>query len=137
MSDKEEPILPKQAPDGEAPPGSLLRKRREEMKMSHADAGGHLGLTRTVIRRLEQNDYKAMAGAVYVRGYLNNYAQLLELDPRPILAAFDDILRRERTLRNMEQPQEEPPANFTPWLLGGVLALSLLVIAIVITVVTL
>lgn len=78
-------------------PGRRLRDARQARGLELARVADQLHLKPTLIAALEQDDYQALPGSVFVVGYLRNYARLLGLDPEPLLAAY----RRS-------QPQAEP-----------------------------
>lgn len=79
-------------------PGRRLRDARQARGLELARIADQLHLKPTLIAALEQDDYEALPGPVFIIGYLRNYARLLGLDPEPLLAAY----RRS-------QPQAEPP----------------------------
>jgi cytoskeleton protein RodZ len=79
-------------------PGRRLRDARQARGLELARVADQLHLKPTLIAALEQDDYDALPGSVFIIGYLRNYARMLGLDPEPLLAAY-----RHR------QPQAEPP----------------------------
>ena len=79
-------------------PGRRLRETRQARGMELARVAHQLHLSPTLIAALEQDDYDALPGPVFVTGYLRNYARLLGIDPEPLLAGY-----RQRV------PQPEPP----------------------------
>lgn len=72
-----------------AEPGNQLQRAREERHWSRADIATSLCLNVGVIIALEENDYSRLPFPTFVRGYLRNYARLLELEPEPLLAAYE------------------------------------------------
>ena len=57
--------------------------------MSVSDAAAKLRLFPRQIEALEANAYDRLPGAAFVRGFARNYAKLLQVDEREILAALD------------------------------------------------
>ena len=80
---------------GEASPGGLLRRRREQRALSVAEVAKRLHLDAGIIEALEKDDYARIASPVYVRGYLASYARLVEADSERIIALFDSIAPAE------------------------------------------
>lgn len=68
-------------------PGSQLAQARADMRLTHAEVAAKLHLSSRQIQALEADDYRALPGPTYVRGYLKSYALLLGLTPGPILDA--------------------------------------------------
>lgn len=68
-------------------PGSQLAQARADMRLTHAEVAAKLHLSSRQIQALEEDDYRALPGPTYVRGYLKSYALLLGLTPGPILDA--------------------------------------------------
>ena len=80
---------------GEASPGGLLRRRREQRSLSVAEVAKRLHLDAGIIEALEKDDYARIASPVYARGYLASYARLVEADSERISALFDSIAPAE------------------------------------------
>ncbi|VAW42160.1 hypothetical protein MNBD_GAMMA01-382 [hydrothermal vent metagenome] len=59
-----------------------LRIIRKEKGLSLADVAGRLNLTPDVIRKLEHSEFGTLGAYTYVRGYINHYAELLEVDAK-------------------------------------------------------
>ncbi len=68
--------------------GALLRKAREESGFSVADIARQLKLGARQIEALEENDFDKLPGPTFVRGFIRNYAKLLQIDPSPVLDAY-------------------------------------------------
>lgn len=69
--------------------GERLRRKRETLGMRLEDVAKQLRVDVRHLDALERDDTEAMPSAVFAKGYLRNYARHLELDPDPLLAAFD------------------------------------------------
>lgn len=80
---------------GEASPGGLLRRRREQRALSVAEVAKRLHLDAGIIEALEKDDYARIASPVYARGYLASYARLVEADSERIIALFDNMAPAE------------------------------------------
>ena len=72
-------------------PGQRLAKIREEQGMTVADVAGKLRLAPRQIEALEAGDFARLPGHATVRGFVKNYARLLQIDPEPLLAEYVSI----------------------------------------------
>jgi cytoskeleton protein RodZ len=72
-----------------ASPGAVLVARREALNMSVTDVARHLKLSLAQVEALESGAYERLPGRVFVRGFLINYARLLDIDPQPLLHTID------------------------------------------------
>lgn len=84
-------------------PGSILREERERRGLGIEEVASQLRLSRRQIEALEMDDYAALPGNVFVRGFIRNYARLLQLDPAPLCEAIRDALPEE----SMTVPRDE------------------------------
>ena len=69
--------------------GLFLRQEREKRGLSVEDVASQMRLSRNQIEALESGDYSVLPGPVFVRGFIRNYAKLLQVDARPLLEAVD------------------------------------------------
>lgn len=68
--------------------GKQLEAARESLNLSIEEVSNHLRLSARQIRALESDDFSALPEAMITRGFIRNYARLLELDPEPLLEAY-------------------------------------------------
>lgn len=68
--------------------GRRLRKERLRRKLSVGEVSDHLRLSGMMLGDLESGRLDRMA-MIYRRGYIRSYAQLLGLDPAPMLAEIE------------------------------------------------
>lgn len=69
--------------------GKFLRSKRKEANLSVEDVAKTNHLDAKIIKALEDDDYSNMPHAVYVRGYLRNYAKTLNINPAEISGFHD------------------------------------------------
>ncbi len=88
--------------------GQALALARERLGMSVEDVAIRLHLSARQVRALEADDASALPGAMFVRGFIRNYAKLLGLDAEPLLASYQvstpDSQNRVITLRSANIP---------------------------------
>jgi cytoskeletal protein RodZ len=68
--------------------GALLRETREQKGLSLADAEEVTRIREQYLRALEEEDFSALPGAIFARGFLRNYATYLGLDPQKVVAMY-------------------------------------------------
>lgn len=82
--------------------GETLRAARRQQSISLADAAAATRVRETYLAALEEEEFTALGGDVYVKGFLRSYARYLALDPEPLIDAY----RREH-----ERGDELPPLS--------------------------
>ena len=76
-----------ETPDLEGP-GKRLQSIREAQGLDLSRVASLLHLSDDKLAALESDDYSSLPGAVFVQGYLRNYARLLGVPVEPVLEAF-------------------------------------------------
>jgi cytoskeleton protein RodZ len=76
-------------PERPVSPGARLREARETQGLSLADVARHLKLSQRQVEALERDNFAALPGPVFVRGFMRNYARLVALDPVGLVAAAE------------------------------------------------
>lgn len=71
-------------------PGEQLKHVRESRNISTKTIAGALNLPERFILYLENGEYQLLPGSTFARGYIRNYARVLELDNGEQLVAFFD-----------------------------------------------
>lgn len=66
-------------------PGKLLAQAREEKSLSVADVAHSLRLSVKQIEAIEADNFDKLPGKTFLRGFIRNYAKLLQIDPEPLL----------------------------------------------------
>jgi len=69
--------------------GSLLKAAREKQGASVADIAGQLHLRPCIVEDLEADNFGEIASATYVKGYVKNYARIVQADKKAIQACLD------------------------------------------------
>jgi cytoskeleton protein RodZ len=91
-------------------PGHLLQQARLDLRLAPEDVAQILHLSSKQIIALEKDDYKALSGPTYVRGYLRSYAQLLGLSPEKVVEAYNSLTIAPKPIT---LPQSAPPPQIT------------------------
>ena len=115
--------------------GAKLRAARERAGLSLTDVAGHLKFAPRQIEALEADDFANLPELPFVRGFVRNYAKLLQIDSVPLLDALPsvptktvDVLLEMRS-NNVPLPGVYAARKYNiVWLAGG------LVIALVLAV---
>jgi cytoskeleton protein RodZ len=94
-----EPGIGEQLPLFSGGPGAWLRSKREEKKITLERVADELLIPPGKVKALELDDYDQLPEAVYIQGYLRNYARFLGEPVEPVLSAFQSV---------NPPPEEEP-----------------------------
>jgi len=68
--------------------GRQLREAREAHGLAVEDISNRLRLSTRQVKALEEDDFTVLPEPMITRGFIRNYARLLELDPEPLLEAY-------------------------------------------------
>jgi cytoskeleton protein RodZ len=72
--------------------GQSLRETRLERGLNIEDVARQLRLSVRQVTALEADDYDKLAGGTFVRGFVRNYAKLLQIDAAPLLRQLEQSL---------------------------------------------
>jgi cytoskeleton protein RodZ len=115
-------------------PGALLAGERAAQGLGVGDIARQLKLSARQVEALERDDYGAFAGMVFVRGFLRNYAKLLDVDPAPLVAMTHDSSAEPSPPTSPPIAEEVVAARAAGprrgWLLGALVLIALVVAAI-------
>lgn len=110
-------------------PGAVLSQERGARGLSLERVAAATRIRRRYLEALEEWRLDDLPGAVYARGYLRAYAEHLELDPRPLLAAVGGGPPQRRSSLSLGRLAPRLPAGLaltSPLLAGaGLLLLAL------------
>ncbi|TDJ67285.1 MAG: helix-turn-helix domain-containing protein [Proteobacteria bacterium] len=110
-----------------AGPGKTLCDARKQLGFSPEEVAEILNLSTSQINALENDDFAILPESTYVRGYLRSYAQVLELSPDDILAAYANVNGTQYTARlstlspESEVTLKDRPVRFATFLVVGLL----------------
>lgn len=110
-------------------PGQRLRAEREARGMTEEEVARELNLTISFLKALEADDYERLPEATFIRGYIRNYARLLEMPSDDLASTFDEAMQDESAdERHTHQQEVVRPRRRRSGLLG-LMALAVLVLA--------
>ncbi len=70
-------------------PGAMLREARNKLSLSQDDIANKLNFKVLIVANIEQDIFDNKLPATYNRGYLTNYAKLVAVDVKDVLASYD------------------------------------------------
>ena len=85
--------------DHEGSFGRALAAAREARAMTQAEVAAQLRLSPRQVKAIEDEDLAVLPEGPFVRGYLRNYARLVDLPAEPLLALLNARLRPTEPLR--------------------------------------
>lgn len=92
--------------DGVSGVGARLRVARELRQLSIDEVAIALKLGPRQVASLENGDWQGLPGQTFIRGFVRNYARLLQIDPAPLMDHLDATL--EKPVDTLHVPQSRP-----------------------------
>ena len=80
-------------------PGEYLRQIRIAQKKELEEIASVLNMPVKTLTALEQDDYKSLPEATFIKGYYRAYAKLLNADASAIIQRFDEIYANDTGLK--------------------------------------
>ena len=120
-------------------PGEYLRQVRITQKLELDAVSSELNIPIKTLTALEQDDYKSLPEATFIKGYYRTYAKYLKVDATNIIQRFDDIYANDTGLLPNHALNNSPikimgklPGSNRDrnrkWLKRGLIALAVLVV---------
>ena len=72
--------------------GTQLREAREALGLKVSDIAKTLKLGQRQVEALENGQWDGLPGATFIRGFVRNYARLVQLDPITLVTQLDPVL---------------------------------------------
>lgn len=79
---------------GPAPVGEQLKLAREARGLAVAEIAQTLKLGARQVLALENGEWQSLPGATFIRGFVRNYARLVQIDPAPLMTQLDGLLQK-------------------------------------------
>src|SRR5581483_1659837 len=80
---------------------------RMQRGLTQEYVAGRLNLRTHLIEQLENDDYDVLPQAVFIKGYLRAYAQLLGVDSDPLVETFNQIYQSDNKPEKLWQTRRE------------------------------
>jgi cytoskeleton protein RodZ len=96
--------------------GEILKKAREEKKLSLHEIGLSLKISSKVLRSIEEGDEKHLPAKTFLRGFVQSYANFLGLEVDKVLDVFYEEMGSTRPKPYIRPADNRPlaPSNSTP-----------------------
>ena len=75
--------------------GARLREERLSKGIKRSEIASKLHITNHYVKSLEANNFDKLPGAIFVKGYLKNYSELLGLNPIEIIGLYEKFISKE------------------------------------------
>jgi cytoskeleton protein RodZ len=82
--------------------GEQLRILRESKKISLSTLSQKTKIGISLLQYLESDDYEKLPNRIYVRGFIKNYASILNVDEKPLIATFDSYFIVPEPIENLK-----------------------------------
>jgi cytoskeleton protein RodZ len=99
--------------------GAILRAAREQNGMDVDEAARQLRLSPRQLMALEADDIGALPSPTFARGFIRNYARLLQLESEPLLVIYRRMMPENATGTSISLHSEDIPiqtGNRSAWL---------------------
>ncbi len=112
--------------------GKYLREVREANNISVTEVIAELRFELKLLQQIETEDLANLPPAPFVKGYLRNYARMLNVDVTPVLAAYSKVCGADAPgLTNVSRVRELSSSDTAPrsttWVIVAVLVISIVV----------
>ena len=87
--------------------GEILKKRREELGRDLREISNTLKIKHAYLKAIEDGDREMLPAEVYVKGYIHEYARILNLDPESIINVYTDEASPPSQERGTLPPKEK------------------------------
>ncbi|WP_448566965.1 RodZ domain-containing protein [Thalassotalea ganghwensis] len=108
-------------------PGQMLAQAREKAGLTQKDVAERLNFRTTLVKELEQDIFDKSLPATFNRGYLKNYAKLVDLPVDDVLASYEMICVAEMQGAEMQsfskQTEKQAENNRLMWVTYLIVAL--------------
>lgn len=110
--------------------GEVLRSAREARQLDIEDICNYLRLSRRQVVALESDDFASLPEATITRGFIRNYARMLEVDAEPLLEAYRSLSATEeqRPISIQSENIQISGNDKSPWLLYVIASIVILLL---------
>ena len=114
-------------------PGQLLRRHREKLNLSIKDIASITRLHIDIIKAVEEDSYGGIPSPLYTKGYLKNYARIVNVDAERVISLYNATAQTElpKILPEGKVPSQvsssDNPVKILTYLISFTLVLLLLI----------
>lgn len=94
--------------------GEILREARTSQNISTKKAAAELHLKPEILEALEEGDWQSLPEPAYVRGFIKNYADFLNLDTNRLLALYRAEFDENKFPHKVSPLKDKKRLMFTP-----------------------
>lgn len=98
--------------------GEILKKARIENRLTLEDIEKQIRIRKKFLSALEENAWHELPSLPYIKGFLRNYSNFLNLRPEEIIAIFRRQFSEQEKAgllpEGLTHPLDEPVIHFTP-----------------------
>ena len=88
---EESPAVSLAANDNRLSPGRMLRAARQKRNFTQREIADSLHISVSFVNAIEQDEHSKLPGAVFTKGYIKRYSEIMALDETAVLAAYDNL----------------------------------------------
>ncbi len=108
-------------------PGQMLAEARNTLKLTQQDVADKLNFRVTLVKDIEADKFDDALPATFNRGYLKNYAKLVNISTDEVLTAYDTLNVAQLQCAEMQsfskQTEKQAESNIVMWISYLILAL--------------
>jgi len=86
--------------------GEIFKQRREALGLDLREISNTLRIKYSYLKALEDGDMENLPAEVYVKGYIHEYAKVLDIDPEPVISSYLQLM-------SQPEPAQGKPAGET------------------------
>lgn len=72
-------------------PGQMLSAARVQQNLTQREVAETLHITMHYVNAIEHDEHDKLPGAVFAKGYIKRYAEIMALDETAVMAAYEDL----------------------------------------------
>jgi hypothetical protein len=110
--------------------GEILKKRREELGRDLREISNNLRIRYDYLKALEDGDLEKLPAEVYIKGYIQEYAKMLNMDPEPLINTY--TLQSAPSLQENNNIPQKKGVHKNRFRMGHVLIPSVLIVLLIV-----
>jgi len=110
--------------------GMRLREERLSKGIKRTAIAEKLHITNHYVKAIESDSFDKLPGAIFTKGYLKNYAELLDLNPTEIIGLYEKTVSKVNIGINSEDPSYKLKARNQIFVITSVILFIFLFVAL-------